>query len=107
MTFHLPAFIDKIQQADSIDEERVQIQNRMLTTMRLILDSTQATPELLSQVTAQDIEWAFDLMLYWPDWEATLEPEDYNHEGVQHVQIRDIVKGLSQKKSIKRKVNFI
>lgn len=107
MKFDLPAFVNKMSQADGLAEDQVNSHVRMLKTMRLILDNKHTTLELLNQVSIQDIEWAFDLMLYWPDWEADIEEADLDHQGVQHVQIRDLISGLSEKKSEKRRVTFI
>ncbi len=107
MNFDLPVFIKRMEKAEGIGEDQVKFHVRTLTTMRLILDNTHITPELLNQVSTQDIEWAFDLMSYWPTWEGEMEAEDFNHAGVQHVQIRYLVNELSAKKSEKRRATFI
>ena len=105
--FHLGAFMKLMENASSLHEDEIDAHERTLRTIRTILDNDVATPELLDSVTLQDIEWAFDAILYWPSWEMEVEEHDLDHVCVQHMQIRDMVSMLSKQKSIKRKVTFI
>lgn len=105
--FHLPAFVSQVEESLGMGEDEVHSHQRMITAMNIVLNNKHATPELLSQVSIQDLEWAFDMVLYWPGWEESSDEVDLNHQGVQSVQIRDMIHSFSNKESIKRKVDFI
>lgn len=105
--FNVKAFIEQAEEEDSIAEDFVETRIRTLRTMRLILDNDEATPELLDQCSITDIEWAFDLVLYWPSAEMELEPHDWDHDGIQQVQLMEIIDEIRQEKSIRKKVTFI
>jgi hypothetical protein len=105
--FNLEIFIDKAWDTPSMDDDIIQTRCRTLEVFRMILDNSKTTKELLNACTLQEVEWAFDMALYWPSYEASIEDADLDDWGVQHAQIRDLVRGLSVKKSIKQKVVFI
>lgn len=105
--FSLERFIQYMTVAESLMEDQVQSHVRTNTVMRMVLDNDVATHELLDSCTLEELEWVFDSLLYWPSCEQSLEEGDMNHFGVQQAQARELISGLSQKPSIKKKVTFI
>jgi hypothetical protein len=103
--FDLGLFIDTVMKSNkSVYSESEQQNNaRILKLYRDIMGSKEIAEEWLANVTEQDLEWILDLVMYWPSFEMDMEPEDWNHIGVQSFMIEGIIESLRQMPSVRRK----
>lgn len=107
--FDVATFIENAQKERSLSDQMIHHRSLALEAYRMIIEHSEATDEMLARYDLEVYEWVFDLIMYWPiyEMESDLEPEDLNHHGVQHFQIRDIIFQLGSLPANKKKVTFI
>lgn len=107
LTFSFPHFIRLLKEQSTDIPSDMETSKKTVMAFRAILDNSFATDELLDSFTIEQLEWVQDLLLYWPSAEADREPEDYRHEGVQHIIVRSLIEELALTKPLRKKVTFI
>lgn len=101
--------VRQFEQLRGIDESVVNQKHREMAVFDIILNNAEATDEMISRVTQEDIEMAWDTMhgcASLEDAEDELTIEAYRDSIYQHVYARDLLEGIEGLSVVKPKVAF-
>ncbi|CDQ41874.1 hypothetical protein [Virgibacillus salexigens] len=107
MNFKLDTFIDRLDQKESLPFDQVKMHERLILIDEHIDNHEVITEDFLDFFTAEELEWYYNFIEYWPSIEAEIEPEDYDHEMMQYSQTIELINEISDMKGIQKEVTFI